>query len=41
MPYGETFWSPGYGSLTDRFGIPWMVNLIPPADWKPKSSAGF
>ena len=27
MPFGETFWSPGYGSLTDRFGIPWMVNI--------------
>lgn len=41
MPFGETFWSPGYGSLTDKFGIPWMVNVIPAADWKPKSSAGF
>lgn len=26
MPFGKTFWSPGYGSLVDRFGIPWMVN---------------
>ena len=26
MPFGETFWSPGFGMLTDRFGIPWMVN---------------
>ncbi len=22
MPFGETFWSPGFGSLVDRFGIP-------------------
>lgn len=37
MPLGETFWSPGYGSLTDRFGIPWMINVMPGADWKPAS----
>jgi PhnB protein len=26
MPLAETFWSPRFGMLTDRFGIPWMVN---------------
>jgi PhnB protein len=26
MPFAETFWSPGFGMLIDRFGIPWMVN---------------
>jgi PhnB protein len=26
MPFGKTFWSPGFGMLVDRFGIPWMVN---------------
>ncbi|MBN8552951.1 MAG: VOC family protein [Caulobacterales bacterium] len=26
MPFQATFWSPGFGSLIDRFGIPWMVN---------------
>jgi PhnB protein len=26
MPYEKTFWSPGFGMLVDRFGIPWMVN---------------
>ena len=31
MPFGETFWSPGYGGLVDRFGVPWMVNTIPAA----------
>lgn len=35
MPFGETFWSPGFGSLIDKFGIPWMVNTVPSADWKP------
>jgi len=29
MPFGEAFWSPGDGSLTDKFGIPWMVNATP------------
>ena len=37
MPFAETFWSPGFGSLTDRFGVPWMVNVIPAAGWKPGS----
>lgn len=35
MPFSETFWSPGYGSLIDRFGVPWMVNTNPSADWSP------
>ena len=26
MPCQKTFWSPGFGSAVDRFGIPWMVN---------------
>ena len=25
LPYGEVFWSPGFGMCTDRFGVPWMV----------------
>ena len=25
MPLGETFWSPCFGMVTDRFGIFWMV----------------
>lgn len=35
MPFEETFWSPGFGSLVDRFGIPWMVNTNPSAGWTP------
>ncbi|MGM9513633.1 VOC family protein [Roseateles sp. DB2] len=31
MPFGATFWSPGFGMLTDRFGVPWMVNSEPAA----------
>ena len=26
MAFDKTFWSPGYGALVDRFGVPWMVN---------------
>jgi len=26
MPLGPTFWSPRFGMLTDRFGIPWLVS---------------
>jgi len=26
MPLGETFWAKRFGMLTDRFGIPWMIN---------------
>lgn len=27
MPFGETFWAHRFGMLTDRFGIPWMINV--------------
>jgi len=30
MPYGETFWSQGFGMLKDRFGMPWMVGVVMP-----------
>jgi len=31
MPFQATFWSPGFGMVTDRFGVPWMVNSDQPA----------
>jgi PhnB protein len=31
MPLAETFWSPRFGSLVDRFGIHWMINTEPAA----------
>lgn len=31
MPLSETFWSPRFGMLADRFGVGWMVN-VPPAE---------
>ena len=27
MPLTKTFFSPGFGMLADRFGVPWMVNV--------------
>ena len=30
MPFGETFWAAGFGMLTDRFGVKWMVNCEKP-----------
>jgi PhnB protein len=27
MPLAKTFWSAGFGMLSDRFGVPWMVNV--------------
>ena len=27
MPFQPTFWSPGFGMVTDRFNTPWMVNV--------------
>ena len=35
MPFAETFWSPGFGALIDRFGVPWMVNVVPAEGWTP------
>lgn len=29
MPIDKTFWSPRFGMVNDRFGVPWMVNTIP------------
>lgn len=26
MPFAPTFWSKGFGMLTDKFGTPWMVS---------------
>ena len=27
MPLMKTFWSAAFGMLTDKFGVPWMVNV--------------
>jgi len=28
MPLQETFWSPSYGKLTDKFGITWQISVM-------------
>ena len=28
MPLSETFWSPCFGMVTDRFGVTWMINVL-------------
>lgn len=30
MPIAETFWAQRFGMLTDRFGVPWMINCERP-----------
>lgn len=30
MPFQETSWSPGYGMVTDKFGVPFQVNTDSP-----------
>jgi PhnB protein len=29
MPLAETFWSPRFGMVADRFGVAWMINVMP------------
>ena len=30
MPLAKTFWTSSFGMLTDKFGVPWMVNVQAP-----------
>lgn len=32
MPLQETFWGAYFGTVTDRFGINWMINFTLPAE---------
>jgi PhnB protein len=29
MRFAKTFWSPGFATFVDKFGIPWMINCEP------------
>ena len=31
MPMQETFWAARFGMLTDKFGVPWIINCEKPA----------
>lgn len=35
MPLAQTFWSPRFGVVSDRFGVSWMVNVMTPCDSPP------
>jgi PhnB protein len=35
MPLAKTFFSPAFGTLTDKFGVNWMV-VTEPADGRPQ-----
>lgn len=28
VPWQVTFWAHGFGKVTDRYGVPWMVNVV-------------
>jgi PhnB protein len=30
MPLQETFWSPSYGQVTDKFGVTWQISTLGP-----------
>lgn len=32
MPFAATWWSPGFGMVRDRFGTPWMINVVDQAE---------
>jgi PhnB protein len=34
MPLMKTFWTSSFGMLTDKFGVPWMVNVEAPTAGK-------
>jgi PhnB protein len=29
MPLDKTFWSPRFGMVQDKFGVGWMVGIVP------------
>lgn len=28
MDWQETFWAHGFGKVSDRYGVPWMINVV-------------
>ncbi|HUA81662.1 MAG TPA: VOC family metalloprotein YjdN [Dyella sp.] len=32
LPFQKTFWTDGFGMLVDKFGVPWMVNVLHEGD---------
>lgn len=31
LPIAKTFWSPCFGMVTDKFGVPWMITVNTPS----------
>lgn len=38
MPLEKTFWAERFGMVTDRFGIPWMINCAQPCQSEASSA---
>jgi PhnB protein len=34
-PWQSTFWTQGFGMLTDRFGVPWLINVVHEGEAQP------
>ena len=30
MAWQETFWAHGFGKVIDKYGVPWMINVLKP-----------
>ncbi len=39
MPIQETFWAQRFGTLVDRYGIPWMINCEKAMQNQPQNAA--
>lgn len=37
MPLQQTFWAKAFGTVTDQFGTPWMINCLEPMQLKAAS----
>ncbi|WP_341893843.1 VOC family protein [Ferrovibrio terrae] len=37
MPLQQTFWAKAFGTVTDQFGTPWMINCMEPMQMKAAS----
>ena len=37
MPVTDTFWAKAFGTVTDRFGTPWMINCMDAMEMKAAS----
>ncbi len=41
MPIAETFWAHKFGMVTDKFGVPWMINCEKPEDAEASANKPF